>query len=299
LRLRGLERVLTSTRFHFVVSERTWVTSQERLSHSKLFASPSGTLFFKDGRPQFYEETAADKEQRNKKDEEFNELVEKTCDRRGAPLLAAVEPEKREALEKFFGAYGAESMLLASSPDSVLWTDDLIQAQTSAQEFGSRSVWTQIVLATLTETGLLTAEDYADATARFLGMEYVATQFDSSSLIAAFRLASWSGSKRPAAQALKTFADPNTDLRRLFQIFVEFAIRLYREPLTPETRCSVTDTFLEIFGQRTGGLILLTGLRRSSSALFGMNAVGRVQFDKCFDRWVQRRNQGGIVLPGS
>ena len=37
-------------------------------------------------------------------------------------------------------------MVLAPDPDSVLWTDDLIQAQTSAQEFGSRRVWAQIVL---------------------------------------------------------------------------------------------------------------------------------------------------------
>ncbi len=96
---------------------------------------------------------------------------------------------------------------------------------------------------------------------------------------------------------LKTFADPGTDLNSLFRIYVEFTIRLYREPLTPETRCSVTETFLEILGQRLGAMPLLNGLRRSSSAVFGINVVGRGQFDECFDRWMRHRVKPIIRLP--
>jgi TPR-GreAB-C-PIN type conflict system protein len=297
LRLLSLEKVLSSANLHFILSERTWVTLQEKLSHSKLFATPSGTLYFKDGRHAMYEETAADKAQRIRQDEEFIKLVEKTCEVKGAPALAALQPEKRDALEKFFGSYGAESMLLASDPDSVLWTDDLIQAQTSAQEFGSRRVWTQIVLGALADLGLVTAEEYGEATARLLGMEFVATQFDTSSLISAFNLASWSASNRPAAQVLKTFSNPAADLKPLFRIFVEFTIRLYREPITPETRCSISSTFLDIFSIRLEGMPLLNALRRSSNALFGINAVGRNQFDECFDRWNKQRTSTSIYLP--
>lgn len=297
IRLLGLERVLSSVKFHFVLSERTWVAFQERLSHSKLFATPSGTLYFKNGRHVMYEETAAEKEQRIRQDEEFIKLVETTCEVRGGPALAAVQPEKREALEKFFGSYGAEAMVLASDPDNVLWTDDLIEAQTSAQEFGTRRVWTQLLLGALTDLGLLNAEEYGDATARLLGMEFVATHFDSSSLVSAFNLASWSPSRWPAAQVLRTFSNPATDLMALFKIFVEFIIRLYRESITPETRCSVVSTFFDIFSNRPGGMALLTALRRSSNAVFGINAVGREQFDECFGRWNKQRTSGTIYLP--
>jgi len=296
LRLLGLEKILSSTNFHFTVSERTWVTLQEKLSHSKLFATPRGTLYFKDGRHVMYEETATEKEERIREDQEFIKLLENTCEVRAAPALAAIEPEKREALEKFFGSYGAESMVLGSNPDSVLWTDDLIQAQTSAQEFGSRRVWTQIVLSAFADMGLLTADEYAEATAQLLGMEFVATQFDSLSLLAVFRLASWSAAKRPAAQVLKTFSDPTTDVRALFRIFVEFTIRIYKEPLSPDTRCSVTSIFLDIFSNRPGGMQLLTSFRHSSNALFNINAVGREQFDECFDRWSKQR-QSGLIYP--
>ncbi len=243
LRLLSLEKVLSSANFHFILSERTWVTLQERLSHSKLFATPSGTLYFRDGRHGMYAgkpPPIKSSELQVRTKNSASSLVEKTCEVKGAPALAALQPEKRDALEKFFGSYGAESMILASNPDCVLWTDDLIQAQTSAQEFGSRRVWTQIVLGALADLGLLTAEEYGEATARLLGMEFVATQFDSSSLVSAFSLASWSASNRPAAQVLKTFSNPAADLNPLFKIFVEFTIRLYEEAITPETRCSTT-----------------------------------------------------------
>jgi tetratricopeptide (TPR) repeat protein len=297
LRLLNLEKILSSTNFHFILSERTWVALQERLSQSKLFATPSGTLYFKHGRHVMYQETVADKEQRIRQDEQFIELVENNCEVKGAPALAAMQPEKREALEKLFGSYGAEAMVLASEPDNVLWTDDLIQAQTSAQEFGTRRIWTQVILGALTDTGLLTAEEYHEATARLLGMEFVATQFDSASLISSFNLASWSPSNWPVGQVLKTFSNPTTDLRALFRIFVEFMIRLYREPITPETRCSVTSTFLDIFARRQSGMPLLTALRRTSDSVFGINAVGRKQFDDCFDRWNKQGHSTSIYLP--
>ena len=37
---------------------------------------------------------------------------------------------------------GAEALVLASDPDHILWTDDLIQAHLAAQEYGVRRVWT-------------------------------------------------------------------------------------------------------------------------------------------------------------
>ncbi len=296
LRLLHLEKILSSTKFHFIISERTWVTLREMLSEARLFTAPGGTLFYKDGKHIMYEETAADKEQRHRKEEEFVRLLEKATERRSGLGLATLQPEKREPLEKFFGPYGAESMALASDPDCVLWTDDLIQAQTSAQEFGSRRIWTQLVLGALTDAGLLTPDEYSKGSANLIGMEFVATLFDSSSMLAAFGLASWSGERSPAAQIVKIFSDPAADLQRLFRIYVEFTLRLYREPIVPEIRCSVTQIFLDTFARRPGAMTLLKSLRQRSSSVFGINAVGRAQFDECFDRWMERRD-GPLIYP--
>jgi tetratricopeptide (TPR) repeat protein len=296
LRLLNLETVLSSTKFHFIISERTWVNLREMLSEARFLPAPSGVLLYKNGKHMMYEETEEDRKQRLRKDEEFVQLLEKATELRSGVGLAALQPEHRESLEKFFGTYGAESMILASDPECVLWTDDLIQAQTSAQEFGSRRVWTQLVLGVLTDAGLLAPEEYSRASANLIGMEFVATLFDSLSMLAAFKLASWSDKSRPAAQIVKVFSDPTTDLQSLFRIYVEFTIRLYREPVDPEIRCSVTRVFLDVFARRPVGISLLSNLRKLSSTVFGVNGVGKDQFDECFDRWMKGRDSP-IVYP--
>jgi transcription elongation GreA/GreB family factor len=297
LRLLGLEKALLTTKLNFVMSERTWVVLQEMISEARLFTAPGGTIFYKGGKHILYEETASDKEQRLKQDEEFVGLLEKTTERRSAPELAALEPERRTALEKVFGGYGAESLVLSSDPDCVLWTDDLIQAQTAAQEFGSRRVWTQLLLGVLTDAGVLTVADYNDASARLIGMEFTATLFDSASMLAGFRLASWDAEKKPASQFLSIYSDPATDLGALFRIYVEFTLRLYREPLPAEVKCSVTQVFLETLAKRHEAMTLLRALRRQSASVFGVNAVGKDQFDQCFDRWMNGRGKPLVFVP--
>jgi tetratricopeptide (TPR) repeat protein len=296
LRLLHQEKILSSTRFHFIMSERTWVTFHEMLSESRLSA-PTGTLYYKDGKHFMYEESDEDRQRRHRQDEDFVHFLEKTTERRNGLGLAALQPEKRQVLEKFFGTYGAESMLLASDPDYVLWTDDLIQGQVAAQEFGSRRVWTQLVLGSLTDAGLLNSEEYSEASARLIGAEFVATLFDSSSMLAAFRMASWSGGNKPAAQVVKIFADPGSDLQSLLRIYADFTVRLYREPIEPDVRCSVTRALLDALARRPEVLELLEKLRKISARIFGMNAVGNEQFDKCFDRWIGLRGKPIIHFP--
>jgi transcription elongation GreA/GreB family factor len=297
LRLLGMEKVLASTKFRFLISERTWIAFQEMRFDARVHSAPGGMLVFKDGKHMIYQETTEEKAQHSQKDVEFVQFIERVTEIRSAPGLAAIEPEKRQALEKFFGSYGAESIVLASSPDYVLWTDDLIQAQLSAHEFGTRRVWTQLVLGTLTDSGLLNPGEYREASAKLIGMEFVVTLFDCLTMCTAFALAQWAVERSPAAQVLRIFSNPAADLQSLMRIYVEFIIRLYREPVTPEIRCSVTQVFLDTLAVRPGSMPLLLSLRKMSDRLFGINEVGRLQFERCFDSWLKGRDGPLIQTP--
>jgi hypothetical protein len=105
-----------------------------------------------------------------------------------------------------------------------------LQAQVSAQEFGVRRIWTQLLLGTLADAGLISLEEYTDASSRLIGMEFITTMFDASSLLAGFRLAGWLSHVPPAAQFVKIFADPQANGQRLFTIFVGFIQKLFQEP---------------------------------------------------------------------
>ncbi|HEV3207940.1 MAG TPA: hypothetical protein VGZ28_13375, partial [Terriglobales bacterium] len=123
---------------------------------------------------------------------------------------------------------------------------------------------------------------YSDASARLIGMEFITTMFDVASLLAGFRLAGWVSHLPPAAQFVKIFADPKANVQALFTIFVAFVQRLFQETVTPSDRCTITRSLLEELGRRPDGALLLTHLRKSGARVFGINAVGQVQFEECY-----------------
>jgi tetratricopeptide (TPR) repeat protein len=296
LRLLRLYRILSSDKYQFIVSERTWALLQQARSEARLLkGAVAGTLIYEEGRPQMYKESDTDKGERIRKAEEFIGLLDGAVERRSSPSLASLPPAKRDFLTQAFGFYGAESILLASNPDSVLWTDDLVQARTGAKEFGTSRVWTQVLLAALTDAGTLTTDEYDDASAHLVGMQYITTRFNGNTLLAAARLALCSLDKPPLAQFIRIFSEATTDLQQLLRIFVNFIIQLYREPIVPEVRCEITTAFLRILGPREGAMVFLAGVRRASSRIFGINQIGRAQFEECFDRWLSRRDSPFII----
>jgi len=70
------------------------------------------------------------------------DALQSVCRVRDGAVLASIDPERRERLVKFFGRHGAESIVIASMPGHVLWTDDMILADLAKTEFGVRRVWT-------------------------------------------------------------------------------------------------------------------------------------------------------------
>jgi hypothetical protein len=297
LRLLGLTKVLSTNKYKFIVSQHARITLHEMLARARAVAAPGATLSYERGDTQMLPRVAEEEERRRRDDEEFVKFVESQTEYRSGIALAALQPERRELLENKFGQYGAESIVIAADPDLVLWTDDLIQAQFSATEFGARRVWTQLVLGSFAEAGLISSDEYAEASAHLIGMDYVATIFDASILLAGFRLGGWSPEQYPARQFVKIFADPFAGLQQLVQIFVSFVERLHREAILPASRCAIVQALLDALAKHPQAMVPLKSLRQMSPRVFGINAVGQQQFDACFDRWLERRGNP-LILPG-
>ena len=156
LRLLGLTKVLSSQKYRFITSQATRITLREMLINAKLLSSRGGTVAYERGRHVMYEHTEESRAQANREDEGFINFVESVTEPRNGAALAAVEASKRELLENLFGQYGAEALVLASDPDHVLWTDDLIQAHVAAQEFGAplrANIDETVLLVVITEQG--------------------------------------------------------------------------------------------------------------------------------------------------
>lgn len=285
LRMLGLEKVLTTTRFRFLITEATWRELRETLDDHSTTSSPSIAVGFEDGVQVAHEETVEFKRKRDAANKEFLDLVERHCQIVPVMERASVDPTKREPFEKMFGEYGLESMLLGARPDCVLWSDDLVQAHIAVTEFSARKCWTQLLLVFLTDLGLLEAKERDIATAKLIGMEYQTTIFDSSAIIEAVHLTDATPWQMPLKHFVREFAAPNGDVRGLLRILAELILRIYREPLLPENRSKVITAFLDALWKNPAARQGLLALRANSVRLFGINVVGTSQFNDCFDQW--------------
>ncbi len=66
-------------------------------------------------------------------------ILESSCEVRGCRELASLDSERRGSLIEAFGLHGAQSIILASNPRHVLWTDDFILAECARGRFWGSS----------------------------------------------------------------------------------------------------------------------------------------------------------------
>src|SRR5208337_634203 len=100
------------------------------------------------------------------------DALQSVCRVRDGAVLASIDPERRERLVKFFGRHGAESIVIASMPGHVLWTDDMILADLAKTEFGVRRVWTEAALQARAQAGNLDPVELATASTKLAGWGY-------------------------------------------------------------------------------------------------------------------------------
>ena len=103
LRLLGITRqVLMSGRFSFVISAATYTELQELRAKAR-FATPHGTMFYKNGQHYMTQTTEEQSEREKVAFEEWMQCVERNTTVVSVPEIAALDPERRKVLEKAFG----------------------------------------------------------------------------------------------------------------------------------------------------------------------------------------------------
>jgi hypothetical protein len=116
-------------------------------------------------------------------------------------------------------------------------------------------------------------------------MEYQTSFFDAPAILEAVELTE----ARPTESPLKDFvvevASPTADMNVIFPILIELILQLYREDFSTEKRYQVTVAFLDAIWKHSNARSSLQNLRANTQRLFGLNLVGKQQFDDCFDRW--------------
>ena len=176
--------------------------------------------------------------------------------------LARVEPcrelsempeEAKAPLIQLFGRYGVQTILLAKKPGRVLWCDDFVQSSIAINEYGVRTVWSEIVAGHLELRGTLSKSDSVTFVAKLLGFRYESMAISPSILVEAARQADWSLEARSFKCALEPLASvPLND--QFFNIVGGIATAIDREIGDGPRKAQLVKAVLETVSRRPDGI---------------------------------------------
>jgi len=292
LRLLGITRqILTSGAFRFVISPATYAELQQMRMESQ-FSVAHGTLGYVNDQPSFTETSEEQIGRQRAAFEEWMKCIEDNTTIVPVPEIVAMPVERRETLEKVFGACGLESALLAKAAGHILWTDDGIFGEVAKTELGIERAWSQVIIEHLANIGLLDRAASNEAYAKLVGFSYNSTHFDDQTMLAAIRISNGSVQSFPTLQMIGVFSELYSQNKNTtFRLLAGFFIRLFMEPFLPETRCLVVQAFLDAFPDDQKTRTLLESFSKQLMQLLFLNPVGAEDFRKCFEQWKRRRNE--------
>lgn len=102
---------------------------------------------------------------------------------------------------------------------ALLWTDDLVQGDLATSMFGVRRVWSLAFVEICLRRALLSAERYAEAVAKLVGMRYQVTSFNNVVLVQVAKLAKYQPNAWPFAQPAEASSIPNAAVDRIMLLF--------------------------------------------------------------------------------
>jgi tetratricopeptide (TPR) repeat protein len=282
--LRQVE-VLRTIPGRFAVSSGTINELREMVSEIVLPSTQTGYAGKNEDGYYFIPEDASGRRQRAVELRSLIKTIEETCQVTACLELAAIEQSKRELILRVFGPDGAESMVLATQPGHLLWTDDAVVGGFAATELGVERVWTQIVLQWMAQAGSLEETVFHDCSAKLFGWGYRFTSLSSNSLVRGGVMSGWNPTHWPLSKCLEVFGFENVDLGALISIAGRFLPEMYRVCALPQLREAIVVRLLDTLRERRGGLAAARSIHSLLRPLFGVNVLGADEVNQIFDAW--------------
>ncbi|WP_346293725.1 tetratricopeptide repeat protein [Sphaerothrix gracilis] len=153
----------------------------------------NGTAFLgTEGGHFFLHEVTAEEIQRSR--EYFEKIiiwVKNNCEILPCTAALDMEQDERRELEKLLGNSSFDTLLIASEPGNLLYSDDWALRQVAKSRFKLDGAWTQAVLLRCQELTTLEQSEYSEIVVKLVRSNYRYTSIDDHALIAAAKQADW------------------------------------------------------------------------------------------------------------
>lgn len=193
---------------------------------------------------------------------------------------------RKEELEKLFGAPFVDTILVASEPGNLLYSDDMYLRQLAKTEFQVNGVWSQVVLMHCLRTQRLEKREYDRMTIKLACSHYYYTSIDAGALTEAARQAAWSPSE-PYRTVLKILSGQSTsDENSAAGVATEFLHELWEQrDVTRQQRGFLVSSLLDtitVGRNRRMALARLLGLVRKR---FEVNPLAQAEIRGLASAW--------------
>lgn len=176
------------------------------------------------------------------------------------PCKAAlnVKREERQQLEQMIGSSFIETILIASEPGTILYSDDERLRSLAKREFNTNGVWTQMLLMKCLDEGILDRGKYNESVIQLVNYSYRHTSIDAHVLLEAAKQSGWLP-RPPYTTVVKVLGGQYSNESSALIAGTKFLYELWKQPILaqPQQRDQIILALLDaITFKRKPGVVI-------------------------------------------
>jgi tetratricopeptide (TPR) repeat protein len=204
--------------------------------------------------------------------------VSKHCCVESGVILTQIPADKRKIYMDTIGQSNAETLVLASQGNNVLWTDDLALACLAITEFNCKRTWSQVII------NLFGREETSDLNLKLFMYGYNFTKIGINDLKTAIEQSKWQVNKKPLSEVISIFSDNNILTESIRVLLTQF-IKYIWQNTTEFTAQQITLEVLNELSRRQVGLFIIKVL--PIDMIFGFDCVNANKVKNIIGHWLR------------
>jgi len=177
------------------------------------------------------------------------------------PCKAAldVKRDRKQQLDRMMGSSFIDTVLIASEPGNLLYSDDERLRSFAKASFNVDGVWTQVVLMHCLNINIFEKAKYNEMIIKLVLSHYHHTSIDSDILIEAARQSEWSPSQ-PYTTVIQVLRGKFSDERSALIVVNNFLYELWKEPILAQQRDYLILILLDVITAERNRRVVLNKL---------------------------------------
>lgn len=188
----NIEDIIVNNFGRLGIAQSTIDLLQETLIlQNSLYARKHGILFYFEGELIFKDVDSKDVQEKIDLYKQMLSWISTNCDILPCTKALYINREERKKDEKLLGQTFADTILIATENENILYCDDKMLNLVAKQKYNVDGIWTQVLLLHCLNNSLINNEQYSKLTIELISLHYYHTAINSNVLLEAAKKSNW------------------------------------------------------------------------------------------------------------